>query len=254
MRRKRLLALLPIFAITLSEFAYGYELATHAAITKNAIDRSVIGSDPQFLKNLGIDLTANNPFGEFYFDVSGSEAQTRSVNDFEKGFMPQGSQPLSLAGWLLRGAIREDDWTDVNLPGCQVTAPNPQEENVDRPKNHFYDPVHDWPLTLGTPLGKKAPDWSFGTEDVFADPNQPNVQRSNHYTVFDAREAMYRALTGKSKDNQDVAPTQDDRNKYWATLFRALGDIVHLVQDMGQSQHMRNASQINGTHYSRSYA
>ncbi len=51
---------------------------------------------------------------------------------------------------------------------------------------------------------------------------------------------MYRALTGKSKDGQDVAPADEERKKYWATTFRALGDIVHLIQDMAQPQHTRN--------------
>ena len=30
------------------------------------------------------------------------------------------------------------------------------------------------------------------------------------------------------------------RKAYWATLFRSLGDVVHLIQDMGQPQHTRN--------------
>src|SRR5690606_14585558 len=64
--------------------------------------------------------------------------------------------------------------------------------------------------------------------------------RRNHYSILDAREAMYRALTGRARDGREVAPTQAERNKYWATTFRALGDVVHLVQDMGQPQHTRN--------------
>lgn len=55
---------------------------------------------------------------------------------------------------------------------------------------------------------------------------------------------MYRALTGKGRNATggefDAAPTKAERDKYWATLFRALGDIVHLIQDMGQPQHTRN--------------
>ena len=51
---------------------------------------------------------------------------------------------------------------------------------------------------------------------------------------------MYRALTGRSKSGQVVAPVQTDRKAYWATTFRALGDVVHLIQDMAQPQHTRN--------------
>jgi hypothetical protein len=33
------------------------------------------------------------------------------------------------------------------------------------------------------------------------------------------------------------------RDAYWATTFRALGSVMHLVQDMGNPQHTRDASQ-----------
>src|SRR3989344_875174 len=105
--------------------------------------------------------------------------------------------------------------------------------------------AYNWPLTVGVTLGKRAPDWASGTNDVFNQPNTPENGRRNHFTVFDAREAMYRALTGKKKDNTDAGlnnqpATEADRKAYWATLFRALGDIVHLVEDMAQPQHTRN--------------
>jgi hypothetical protein len=243
MNRKYLLTWLSIFTLAVSEVAPSCEFTTHTTITKNAFERSVFGSDPQFAKNLGIDPTAYSPFGECYFDVFGAEVRTRTVNDFEKGFMPQGSQPLSVAGWLLRGAIREDDWTGVNIPFvCNVQAENPQgEENIDRPLHHFFDPVHNRPLTVfGFARGLTAPDWATGSVDAFNQLNVPRSSRENHFTVFDAREALFRALTGRDRLERVVASTEAERNKYWATTFRALGDVVHLVQDMAQPQHTRN--------------
>ncbi|TND00467.1 MAG: hypothetical protein FD120_2781, partial [Gammaproteobacteria bacterium] len=50
----------------------------------------------------------------------------------------------------------------------------------------------------------------------------------------------YRALTGHRLDGTPVAETKEQRNAYWATTFRALGDVVHLVEDMAQPQHTRN--------------
>ena len=48
----------------------------------------------------------------------------------------------------------------------------------------------------------------------------------------DAREAMWRAVTGYDKALANkVAPDEATRKKYWATTFRALGDILHLNQD-----------------------
>lgn len=80
----------------------------------------------------------------------------------------------------------------------------------------------------------------------FGAPNTPNTGRRNHFTLVDAREAMYRAVTGRDvAGNTDIGPngtpaTKEVRDAYWATVFRSLGDVVHLVQDMGQPQHTRN--------------
>jgi hypothetical protein len=87
-----------------------------------------------------------------------------------------------------------------------------------------------------------------GSRDVFAQPNTPEANRRNHFTIFDAREAMYRALTGRDSQGNPLQPAQgstltkqsDIRNVYWATIFRALGDVLHLNQDMAQPQHTRN--------------
>lgn len=119
--------------------------------------------------------------------------------------------------------------------------------------NHFYDPVNDRALTLSVAQASAfslatgestdfhaAPNWATGTQDAFAQSPVPEDGHRNHFTVFDAREAEYRGLTGTNKAGQDVASTKVERDKYWATLFRALGDIVHLVQDMAQPQHTRN--------------
>jgi hypothetical protein len=228
--------------------SYAYELGTHGALTYEAYKRSVL-TDADFLKQLGV-VNAEKPFGQIYYDISGPETRERTRQPFEEDQvarrMPLGTRPLSIEGWLMRGAIREDD---LMWP----VGDNPQDDpystlGIMRVCNHFYDPINNQPLTI---KGVKpcsllfqpndiAPQWAMGSTDVFASPGTPDTGRRNHFTVFDAREAMYRALTGKNQNGDDVAPTQADRNKYWATLFRALGDIVHLVQDMGQPQHTRN--------------
>jgi hypothetical protein len=120
--------------------------------------------------------------------------------------------------------------------------------------NHFYDPIFDRRLeTPGLTLldgdVHKNPDWAVGSFDSFADPNRPEPQRKNHFTVFDAREAMFRALTLLTYNGtgypeiaagRDIATRQQWRQAYWATTFRALGNVLHLNQDMAQPQHTRN--------------
>jgi len=228
-------------AVSIAWPAQAYELATHGRLTFEAFKRSVL-SDSAFLVDYGI-MDGTNPFGDAYLDISGSTVHERTKQSFEEGAgrMPSGVSPLSVSGWLMRGAIREDDLGQilgVNRGGDPHDDPY---GNIFRVFNHFYDPVQDKPLTtIAGALGQKAPDWGMGSANAFTQPNTPESSRRNHFTVFDAREAMYRALTGRDGQGNVVAATEADRNKYWATTFRALGDITHLLQDMGQPQHTRN--------------
>ena len=221
--------------------AQGYELATHSRLTEQAFLRSNLVQDQQLLGNLGLSkLPSLNPFGDIYFDVSGSQAPMRSVNDFEKALMSDPNQYRSIKGWLMRGAIREDD-----VP--QGYGSNPQDDpngQIIRVLNHFYDPANNSPLTVGGRnlwLTKPAPTWAMGSTDAFSSPNTADTSRRNHFTVFDAREAMYRALTGMDAQGITTGSSETIRKYYWATTFRALGDVLHLNQDMAQPQHRRNA-------------
>ncbi|MEX2164323.1 MAG: hypothetical protein WD823_08785 [Sulfuricaulis sp.] len=232
-------------AVLVSYSANAYELATHGRLTNEAYKHSVLVKDPELLKQLGIK-DKPNAFGESYYDVSGSEVRERQKNDFEESRdrMPREVNPLSLPGWLLRGAIREDDAYGEDNPQDDR---DPANATLRRPLHHFFDPANNRPLTV-TGIGlldsdiHTAPAWGLGTTNAnaFTQPNTPETGRRNHFTVFDAREAMYRALTGKNLAGDNVATTKEQRNRYWATAFRALGDVVHLIQDMGQPQHTRN--------------
>lgn len=62
---------------------------------------------------------------------------------------------------------------------------------------------------------------------------------------------MFKALTLLSNNGgtytdiaygQEPGVKQQWRQQYWATTFRALGNVLHLNQDMGQPQHTRNES------------
>lgn len=229
--------------------ADAYELATHGVLTEKAYKRSALNTDPQLLKSLGIDSSKANVFGEAYYDISGNDVTQRTQYDFEKGKMPdEGRDFLTVKGWLMRGAIREDDAYREDNPQDDR---DPANAKLRRPLHHFFDPVNNRPLTVAgigllDPDVHTAPAWGLGTTNAnaFVYPGIPENGRRNHFTVLDAREAIYRALTGVRLNNDGttimVAPTKSERDKYWATTFRALGDIVHLLQDMAQPQHTRN--------------
>ncbi|MGH8040990.1 MAG: hypothetical protein ACREPN_02975 [Rudaea sp.] len=118
--------------------------------------------------------------------------------------------------------------------------------------NHFYDPINNEGLTSGCSLSyngvcAKSVDWALGYADSFATPPMIDTSRGNHFSYEDARVAMWDALTLEVPDSNTPAPTADDRNAaaierlyQWATAFRSLGDVVHLLQDTAQPQHTRN--------------
>jgi hypothetical protein len=255
--------------------ASAYELGTHARLTYKAYLASQLVQDQALIDSLGLDtLIAENskdPFGGFYYDAAGSSILSRKADPYEKKFMtekdikevpkpviPPDVTHLSLPGWLMRGTIREDDAYGEKNP---QDDPYTSNSTLRRPLHHFFDPVNNAPLNMPTSyLQQKlesidndihtAPAWAQGTtnDNAFTSPNTPETTRRNHFTVFDAREAMYRALTGRKQDGTNADPNENDTNPasetvrktYWATTFRALGDIMHLNQDMAQPQHTRN--------------
>ena len=116
--------------------------------------------------------------------------------------------------WLATGSIREDDNNFISL-------------NPFRYRHHFYDPVYDRGLTgnfRGSPVsvGRRAFEWAL------EDPDQISGQD------FSWREAHRYFLNGLT------ASSPRDREAAMASTFRALGQVIHLIQDMGVPEHTRN--------------
>lgn len=92
----------------------------------------------------------------------------------------------------------------------------------------------------------KSVDWALGTQDAFAS-IAPDVNRHNHFSWEDARQNFFLALTAQRDPNTDGMRTAQERAgdaqervHRWATVFRSLGDVVHLLEDKAQPQHTRN--------------
>ena len=236
----------------LSSTASAYEQATHAVITSQAFIRSELGN-PILSSNLGLPVYWAAGTNATYYDIAEFiTADSKTWKDYETNIIRDvrevsDSSPRS---WLLRGAIREDDNPNEDPPTPQDISPS-----LRRPLHHFFDPFYNRALTstglfiLDSDIHKN-PDWAIGSRDSFNAPNNREIGRRNHFSIFDAREAMFRALTLKRLNQDgsfsDVDSTADSaaryllRKAYWATTFRALGDVLHLVQDMAQPQHTRN--------------
>ena len=273
---KLAIAIGPLFALT-SNHATAYELTTHAKITNAAYLQSKYGSASSGLQRaLGIDvwtlpsITKASPFRstdgfDVYADIRGSSVLPRNATSYEGNIIGKtvesSDERLRVSGWLMRGAIREDDASAfVNRIGRDPKEPQDDPySNFNRFCSHFFDPLAtpsvSFPFGRGltgfcfneSPVFDNA-QWALGSLQPFAPLPAELTTRPNHFSVLDAREAMWRALTlrdraGNSVDTgigQYAFGSESMRKVYWATTFRALGDVIHLVQDMAQPQHTRN--------------
>ncbi|MBK6981862.1 MAG: hypothetical protein IPH30_10460 [Betaproteobacteria bacterium] len=249
--------------------AWTFELPTHGAMTAVAVATSRLGSSPvssELLRQLGIvDFPLSfgqpmyPPFGVSYLDMAASLAvrSDRGIEDavFRRLVLDSGlviPDSNTIGGWIMRGGIREDDNEVSNGPNAKPELKSDEPGGVfNRVMGHFFDPKNNTGLSVaGIGIQPRAVDWALQSGAMV------NAQRENHYKVGDAREAMWRALTltrvaAGSVTSDGVVPTdiagtndlekrENTRKAYWATMFRALGDSVHLLQDMAQPQHTRN--------------
>lgn len=128
--------------------------------------------------------------------------------------------------WLKEGSYCEDDTFSAAFA---------------RYKNHFYDPKNTahpgfggilWPNS-GIQSGLPAPDWAID--------KGPNDGSGQWYSFSQGRQYFYDALT---------KPSDTERKANLARMFRTLGDVMHIVEDMAQPQHTRNDSHfIPGSAY-----
>ena len=169
--------------------AFGHEIETHVEMSKNAAFGSVL-IRPEFLHSLGLKYAIDSEQQKF----KNSNGDSRIVVD------------------LIRDGSRFEDDTDT----------------IKRPLNHFFDPLHDKPLTvLGVSLGDTSPDWALESSNEIG---------SQHYSLRDARDYLYQALTAAPKS---------DRDKNFGLAFETLGHVIHHLQDMSQPQHVRNDQHLD---------
>lgn len=185
-------------------------------------------------------------------------APTDPIDDF-----PYSDRASSIEGWIMRGAIREDDMPQSILKQLDIDDPpddNPyfvsqllNANSTVRVFNHFYNPLlldnAELPVLPTLPfLGQNlsALAWAIGVEDPMAPSFNPALSRNNHFTWQDAREFYWRALTWKTRPAaiaNTLAGTQFDyvaRMRYFSSTFKSIGHVVHLLQDLAQPQHSRN--------------
>lgn len=123
---------------------------------------------------------------------------------------------LTPTQWMMEGSELEDG---ENINFSSFSSAINSGLSIGRPLNHFHQPISNsglagndsaiyWSLT---PLGQQFPggQWSWN----------------------DAREYYFKALT---------SPTKAERDENWGKTFRALGQVMHLLQDSANPSHVRN--------------
>jgi hypothetical protein len=207
MMRRLAMLLLSVYILgSMPPTASAYELRTHGLLTEMAFGLSA--GTHEYLRAVGLSPAR----------VLDPAAITRA--DLLAQFINAGT-PL---GWLIEGAIREDDYkTSLQIAGCE--PPRNPPSAIDRVRHHFYDPDTGQGMRFAIFTGLPAPDWALGDRGRGPGPED------NRFSWLDARLYQLRSLTEE---------TPEERDRFAALLFRSLGQVVHMVQDMAQPQHTRN--------------
>ena len=105
-----------------------------------------------------------------------------------------------------------------------------------RSVNHFHNPLKPWTEAgLNDFLGveRRGRSQVLWAQSLYQD-------IGGSWSWQDARRYFYIALTGKGFNGTVVAEKPEDREVYFARTFRAIGQLMHLVQDASVPEHVRN--------------
>ncbi|MEK7226372.1 MAG: hypothetical protein AAB221_11940, partial [Bacteroidota bacterium] len=167
-------------------------------------------------------LSVNYGYG---YEVNVHEAITASgvtnslINDslLKMGFSKGVDEPISgmqVRYWIAEGSIKEDEHISP-----LVTA---------RYLNHFYNPLNNSGLA-DPPFYGMASSYDWGSNHSY-----------NSWTWRKARDYFYHGL---------IKTTKPERDQALANSFRAIGQVMHLVQDLASPAHVRNNGHPTGDPY-----
>lgn len=192
---KRFFLTVVLAALALPALAYNDRI-THRDLSVIATRKSQMYLDPEIMMALGY-----RPPQMQFFTYYGSSGRVRT-----------GIRLLTLADVLGEGAVREDIG--------------------DAPKNHFYDPARERPITvLGFSGGRMSWQWML----------EPEQYDGQNNSLRDALEQLERRLTYAEGSAQEA---YDERSLAGGNLLLSLGHAMHHMQDMAQPQHVRNDAHL----------
>ena len=225
---KKLFASL-ILLMTLSINANAYmDRTTHPHMTEKSVEKSLI---------------ANTDYLKIYLGLSPSNNDTPHTTTK----LSDNNKTETIQDWIKFGSEQED------LPTCRAS-------------NHFHDPLQTWIesgvddipwyINLYCSVGDDGIygpgnivsniTWSTGyklrpisDEQEYQD---EIAMTANQWDWESARRYFYFYLCGHSYDslNNAVQLDKEQREAYLAKSFRAIGQILHLLEDMAVPAHVRN--------------
>jgi hypothetical protein len=231
MKLKYLIQILCCLAASAQGCAFAYEVNNHAAISEEAIKRSILNTDTGTtgklfrlgLKDIPIQDDPRQTFPRVPNSVLDPTLKALCWQGDRPGVVnaPADGAALTLVQLMQLGACFEDS-TDN---GYRVFA-------------HFFDVQHGGQgLSAGPLSGPPSPAWTLdGVSGGFLKFRTGD----NDFTWRQARIAFYNALTTAGPRGEAPALTAERRALYWGKTFQSLGHIVHHIQDMAQPQHVRN--------------
>ena len=158
--------------------------------------------------------TKINQYSNFDDFLKGQLNIKAGIGEFLKGKMIQKI--------IEDGGIYEDTPPGFSLPYA-------------RSMNHFHDPISDKGFTGSIPGLSNLLGYAFESSVLWAqDPNQ----YLGKYSWPDARNYFYNALTASGDNAEDI------RQQNYADCFRAMGQLMHLIQDASVPAHVRNDGRV----------
>jgi len=144
----------------------------------------------------------------------------------------------TIEGWIKYGSEMEDD------PPCRAS-------------NHFHNPNlpwsesglsdHLWAVDVFCVFGDYMPSfltsnvtWATGYLSRGGQDKDDKIIIENKWDWQNAREYFYIYLTGKDLEDNYVAHTNENRQQALAKSMQALGQVVHLLQDVAAPAHVRD--------------
>lgn len=184
-----------------------------------------------FLNKIASGVLASPDFKHYIFDLGGDKISGMAVTN--PGYTPQtyGESEVSKtpAEWINHGGYSAD------------------EPEVPAGLRHFWEPINGG--ETGGYLTDRGTYWEGMANNMLFNPNINAMQWAlyhgdNKWRFDEAKQAMLDALTASS---------ETERKALMAKSYRALGETLHLIADMGCPPHVRNDSHASISTWEYSY-